>query len=85
MLESGEIRETAWKEKRPKKDAVYYANLRTKYEEFIKGNEFLTIPEVLNAVNTQTISLLTTNMNSRKLIGVSRETTEEVLKTVNVA
>lgn len=55
QLDSGEIRETAWNEKRLQRDAVYYADLKSKYEEFIKGNEILTIPEVLNAVNTRKI------------------------------
>lgn len=33
--ESGEIRQTAWREK-AEKNAAYYTGLKTKYEEFIK-------------------------------------------------
>lgn len=38
-----------------KNDASYYAELQNKkkYEEYVKENEFLTIPEVLDAVNTR--------------------------------
>lgn len=74
--ESGEIRQTAWREK-AEKNAAYYTGLKTKYEEFIKGNEFLTIAEVLNVVNIRTISLPITNMK-RSEIAVSRETTVNV-------
>lgn len=70
------------KKKAQKKDAAYYAGLKSKYEELIKGNEFLTIPEALNTVNTRTIFLLTTDVKSLKLIGVSRE---EALKTLIIA
>lgn len=62
---------TARNENRPrKKDLAYYAEQRAKYEDSFKGNEFLTISESLDAVNTRTNSLLTTNMKSRQLIGV---------------
>lgn len=42
------------------------------------------IPEALKAVNRRTISLLTTDVKSRKLIGVIRETREEALKCLNI-
>lgn len=77
--------ESGLKRKSPKKNVGYYTGLKTTYEEFIKGNKFLTIPEALNTVNTRTTSLLTTDVNSWKLIGVSRETMDEALRTVNVA
>lgn len=50
----------------------------------MRGNEFLTIPEALDAVNTRTISLLTTDVKSRKLIWVSRETMDETLKGLKI-
>lgn len=84
--ESGEIRETiSQKKKKTIKDAAYYAGLKTKYEEYVMGTDFITIPEALNAVMTRKISLLTSEVKSRKLIGVSREMMEEALKTLNVA
>lgn len=44
----------------------------------------MTILEVLDAVYTKTISQLPTNANTRKLMGVSRETMEEALKSLKV-
>lgn len=77
---------TAWMENRPlKKDGAFYLNQRTKYEESFRENEFLTIPEALDAVSTCTISLLTSDVKTRKLIGVSRETMEEALKALNIS
>lgn len=43
---------TAWRENRPlKKDASFYVEQRKKFDESFKGNEFLTIPEALDAVS----------------------------------
>lgn len=64
---------------------MYYEEQRVKYEKYIKGNEFVTIPEALYAINTRTISLLTTDIKSRKLIGVSREAMEEAAKSLRIA
>lgn len=72
-------------ENRPeKKDAAYYSTQRTKSEKYIKGNEFHTILEGLDTVNTRTICLLTIDMMSCKFIGVSRETREEAIKSLNI-
>lgn len=48
-------KKTARMENMHKNDASYYAELQNKkkYEEYVKENEFLTIPEVLDAVNTR--------------------------------
>lgn len=64
----------AWTEDRSKKDANYYAQHYDKYDDYARVNEFLSIPETLEAVNTKATSLLTTDVKTRKLIGVSRET-----------
>lgn len=42
----GEGKKTVWAENRPgKEDGAYYEAQRTKYEEWIKRNKFLIIPE----------------------------------------
>lgn len=56
--------------------------MEEEYRDFIKGNELLTVPEALNAVTTWTISLLTSDVKTRKLIGVSGEAVEEALKSL---
>lgn len=47
---------------------------KEQYEKIISDNEILLVPSLFEAINTRTISLLTTNIKSRKLIGVNRET-----------
>lgn len=51
-------KKTAWAEDRPKQDASYYTQLQDKYEEYVRGNEFIPIQEDLE----ETISLLTTDV-----------------------
>lgn len=43
------------------------------------------MPAALVAVTTRTISLLTTDVKTKKLIGVSMEILEETLKSLNIA
>lgn len=45
----------------------------------------MKIPEDLHAVKARIICLLTSDIKSWKLIGVSRETLEEALKSLNIA
>lgn len=75
---------TAWAENRTKKDVSYYAQLEAKYKHFTKGNKFVTISEALDIVATKTISLLTTDVKTLKLIGITRERMEAGLKNMNI-
>lgn len=80
----GEVKKRARTQNRPrKKDAADYAEQGTNYEEFIKGSEFLTIPETLNALNTRIIFLLNIGLKSRKLIVLSSETMEDDVKNLS--
>lgn len=66
-----DVKKIAWAENRPKKkDMAYYTKL--------------TIQQMLDGINTRTISLLAIDVKSRKLIAVSRETMEEALKNLNI-
>lgn len=74
-----------WTENRPKKkDSAYYEEQRGKYEKYLQGDEFLTIPEGLGAVNAKVISLVTSDIKNRRLIRVSRDSTEESLKSIKI-
>lgn len=44
----------------------------------------MVVPCVMEAVTTRTISLLTTDVKFRKLMGVSKELMEEFLKSFNI-
>lgn len=73
-----------WSARRPtKRSPEDYVALREKYAPYTKGNEFLTIPEALDSVTTRTISL-TTDMVTRRLIGVGTETMDETLKSLQI-
>lgn len=77
---------SVWAEDRPRgKNAEYYEELRVQLKDTFKENEFLTIEEAFMAVKKKTVSLLTSDIKSRKLIGVSRETMEEVLKVLQIS
>lgn len=72
----------AWSESGPKKDSSFYEQQRQKYEKYLQGNEFLTIPEALEAVNTKVISMLSTDIKSRRHRG--SESMEETLKSLKI-
>lgn len=58
---------------------------KDKYKESIAENELLNIPSVFDAVSHRMISLLTLDVKTRRLIGVSREIIEEVLKSLSIS
>lgn len=72
--------QTGQKNKRPE----YYNSLKEKYKDFISDNELSAMPSVMEAVTTRTMSLLKTDVKSRKLIRVSRDVMKETLKSLNI-
>lgn len=70
-------------EKRAPKGPTYSKGLREEYSSFISGHELLTLPIAMEAMTMRTISLLTTDVKTWKLIAVSRETMKEALKALN--
>lgn len=67
-----------------KKNPDNYVELQKKYVPYTNRNELMTIPEALEAVATLTIYLLTTDLTTRQLIDVSRDTMEEALKGLQI-
>lgn len=67
----------------PKKGSEYYLEVSKKYQDFIAGNELLIIPSALEAITRRTIPLLTSDVKTRKLVGVNREGLKEVLKKIS--
>lgn len=68
----------------PKKGPDYNNSLKDKFKEFISKNELLLVLSLLEAVNTKTISLLTMDLKTHKLIDVNRDCMEEALKSLNI-
>lgn len=62
----------------------YYSSLKEQFEDFISGNELLSITLLLEVVSPQTISLFTTDVKTHMLIGVNREIRAETLKSLSV-
>lgn len=61
-----------------------YIALLEKYSPYTNGNKFLTILQALESVTTRNISLLTTNVSTWQLVGISRDTMKEVLKSLQI-
>ena len=56
----------------------------TKYAKYFEDNEILPIPELVEAVEPKTLSLVVTNLRTRRLAGLKKESFEEVLKTAGI-
>lgn len=74
---------TAWAMNRLKKDVGYYTQQQEKFYQYLNVNKFFTVLEMSDAV-TRTISLLTMDVKTQKIIGVNRETTEEALRSLKI-
>lgn len=68
----------------PQKRPEYYVAVREKYSEYISGNELQAIPSAWEAISKKAISLLTPDVNIRKLVGFSRERMEEARKSLEI-
>lgn len=69
----------------PQKEPEYYKNLKNQFGSFINGNEILPAPSLIETVNARKISLLTTDVKTRKLIAVKREVMKEALKNLQIS
>lgn len=69
---------------RSKKGLEYYEDQKGKHKEVIAGNELLTFPSIFEAVSYDTTSLLTMDVKTRRLIGVSGDIMEEAMKSFKI-
>ena len=73
------------KKKKKKKTPSDHDNDRVqKYAKYFRDNEILTIPELVEAVEPHTLSFVLTDLRTRRLAGLKKETFEEVLKTAGI-
>ena len=64
-----------------KKTPEDYENDRVrKYAKYFKENEILPIPELVEAVEPKTLSFVVTDLRTRRLAGLKKESFEELLK-----
>ena len=55
-----------------------------KYAEFFVGNEILPIPEIVQKIEPRIVSLVVTDLKTRRLVGLKRESFEDILHTSGV-
>ena len=55
-----------------------------KYAPYFRGNEILPIPEIVAEVEPKTLSFIITDLRTRKLAGIKKETFEELLKSASI-
>ena len=68
-----------------KKSPSDYARDRVeKYKQYFKDGEILPIPELVEAVEPKTLSFVVTDIKTKRLAGIKKETFEDLLKTANI-
>ena len=55
-----------------------------KYAKYFKGNEILPIPEIVRKVEPRVVSLVVTDLKRRRLVGLKKESFEELIRTASV-
>ena len=67
-----------------KKDPINYKRMREKYEEYFQGNRILPIPEPVKEVQPNIVSFVITDIKSRRLAGIRKETFEDRLRAADI-
>ena len=74
----------SWKEKLTQKSQLDYNLCREKYEKYFEGNRIHPIPELIKEVQPKTISFVITDVRTRRLAGIKKDTFEELLRAANI-
>ena len=74
---------TLWKGQQ-KGPADYERDRVEKYAKYFKGNEILPIPELVEKLTPRTLSLVVSDLKTKKLVGLKRETFEELVKKARI-
>ena len=74
---------TPWKGQQ-KGPADYERDRVEKYAKYFKGNEILPIPELVEKLTPRTLSLVVSDLKTKKLVGLKRETFEELVKKAGI-
>ena len=75
----------SWSTQANKKTAQDYKKDRVeKYAQYFKGNRILPIPELVEAVQPKTLSLIVSDIKTRRLAGLKKEKFEEILKAAGI-
>ena len=74
---------TPWKSQ-PRGTADYEKDRVEKYAQYFKGNEILPIPELVQQLEPRILSLVISDIKTKKLVGVKKETFEELLRKAGI-
>ena len=72
------------KKQKQKQSPVGYARDKAKYAQYFKGNKILPISELVEAVQPKTIYFIVTDLKTRRLAGIKKDTFEELLKAAGI-
>ena len=74
----------SWATQTQKKSPEDYARDRAKYEQYFQGNRILPIPELITIVENKTLSFIVTDIKTRRLAGIRKETFKELLRVAGI-
>ena len=61
-----------------------YSKIREKYEKYFQGNRILPIPELVQEVQPKIISFVVTDLKTKRLAGIKKDTFEGLLKAADI-
>ena len=74
---------TAWKSQQ-RGPADFERDRVGRYAKYFKGNEILPIPELVEKLTPRILSLVVSDLKTKKLVGLNKDTFEELLKKAGI-
>ena len=74
----------SWTTKITQKSPMDYNAIRKKYEKYFQGNRILPIPELVQEVEPKIISYVVTDLKTKRLAGIKKDTFEGLLKAADI-
>ena len=74
----------SWTTKVIQKTPKDYSKIREKYEKYFQGNRILPIPELVQEVQPKIISFVVTDLKTKRLAGIKKDTFEGLLKAADI-
>ena len=74
----------SWTAQITKNAPINYERIREKYEKYFQGNRILPTPELVKEVQPKIVSFVITDIKSRRLAGIRKETFEDLLRAADI-
>ena len=74
----------SWTTKITQKSPMDYNAIRKKYEKYFQGNRILPIPELVQEVEPKIISYIVTDLKTKRLASIKKDTFEGLLKAADI-